>query len=94
MRINFEQMDLHSDTMMMTGSGYLDFGTKQVRMSLTTDNPAGWKLPFISDIWQGARQELLRINVRGTVQDPKVEASSMATFTTTIDQVFKGDQQK
>jgi hypothetical protein len=90
-RVNFEQMDLRSDTMMMTGSGYLDFGTKQVHMSLATDNPAGLKVPFISDLWQGARQELLRINVRGTVQDPKVEAASMATFTTTIDQVFKGD---
>jgi hypothetical protein len=93
-RINFEQMDLRSDTMMMTGNGYLDFATKQVRMSLTTDNPSGLKLPFISDLWQGARQELLRINVRGTVQDPKVEASSMATFTTTIDQVFKGEAAK
>jgi hypothetical protein len=93
-RVNFEQMDLRSDTMMMTGSGYLDFGSKQVHMSLATDNPAGLKVPFISDLWQGARQELLRINVRGTVQDPKVEAASMATFTTTIDQVFKGDAQK
>jgi len=90
-RINFEQMDLRSDTMSMGGTGYLDFATKQVRMTLTTDNPAGLKVPFIHELWQGARQELLRINVRGTVQDPKVETSSMATFTTTIDQVFKGE---
>lgn len=90
-RINFEQMDLRSDTMMMSGTGYLDFATKQVRMNLATDNPGGLRVPFIHELWQGARQELLRITVRGTVQDPKVEANSLATFTTTIDQVFKGE---
>ena len=90
-RINFEQVDLRADSMMMTGSGYLDFGTKQVRMNLSTDNPGGFKIPFLHDLWQGARQELLKITVRGTVQDPKVEPTSMGTFTTTVDEVFRGE---
>jgi hypothetical protein len=90
-RVNFEQMDLRADAMMMSGTGYLDFGTKQVRLNLTTDNPAGFKIPFITDLWRGARQELLRITVEGTVQDPKVQPSTMGVITTTIDQVFKGD---
>ena len=90
-RVNFEQMDLRADAMMMSGTGYLDFRTKQVRLNLTTDNPAGFKIPFITDLWRGARQELLRIRVEGTVQDPKVQPSSMGVITTTIDQVFKGD---
>jgi hypothetical protein len=93
-RINFEQMDLRSDQMQVNGTGYLDFGTKQVRMSLATDNPNAFKVPFLHDILQGARQELFQINVRGTVQDPKVEPTSMGTFTTTIDQVFKGEAGK
>jgi hypothetical protein len=93
-RVNFEQMDLRADTMTMTGSGYLDFGTKQVRMTLCTNNAVGLKVPFLSDLWQGARQELLRINVQGTVQDPKVQPTSLGTFTTTVDQVFSGDSSK
>jgi hypothetical protein len=80
--------------MTMSGNGYLDFGTKQVRMNLSTDNPGGFKIPFIHDLWQGARQELLKITVRGTVQDPKVEPTSMGTFTTTIDEVFRGEGKK
>lgn len=93
-RVNFEQVDLRADSMMMTGSGYLDFATKQVRMNLATDNPGGFKIPFIHDLWQGARQELLKITVRGTVQDPKVEPTSMGTFTTTVDEVFRGEGKK
>lgn len=91
MRINFDQLELRADTMMMSGTGYLDFGTKQVRLNLTTDNPAGFKIPFITDLWKGARQELFKITVKGTVQDPRVQPSSMGVLTTTIDQVFKGD---
>jgi hypothetical protein len=91
MRINFEQLELRAEAMMMSGTGYLDFATKQVRLNLTTDNPSGFKIPFITDLWKGASQELFKITVQGTVQDPKVQPTSMGVITTTIDQVFKGD---
>ena len=93
-RVMFEKIELRSDTMRMTGSGHLDFNSRQVRMSFITDNPGGLKVPFLADLWQGARNELFRINVRGTIQAPKVETSTMGTFTTTIDEVFKGDANK
>src|SRR5665213_3069947 len=92
--INFEHIELRSDNMSMTGSGSLDFKTKKVQMSFTTDNPNGFKLPLIGDFWKNARGELMRINVRGTIQEPKVQANPFGTFTTTIDEVFKGDPKK
>jgi hypothetical protein len=90
-KIVFENMELRSDNMVMSGDGSLDFGTRQVRMSFVTDNPRGLKVPFLNDLLQGARQELLKIHVNGTIQEPKVSAGMMSTFTTTIDQVVKGD---
>ena len=35
-------------------------------------------------------RELLQIQVRGTVQAPKVSAASLHTFTTTVDEVLHG----
>ncbi|HEX4123532.1 MAG TPA: hypothetical protein VHY37_02335, partial [Tepidisphaeraceae bacterium] len=93
-RVNFEHIELRSPGMLLDGDGYLDFGSKQVRMSFTTDNPGGLKLPLITDILQNAQHELLRINVRGTIQEPRVEPSVLGTFTTTVDEVFKGDSNK
>ncbi len=93
-RITFEQVQLRSDSLLMDGSGYLDFGTKQVRLNFTTDNPNWPKLPFIHDIWQGAKQELLQIQVRGTVEEPKLSATPLHTFTTTVDQVLGGSDGK
>ena len=90
-KIVFENMELRSDNMVMSGDGHLDFGTMKVKLSFVTDNPRGLKVPFLNDLLQGARQELMKIHVNGTIQEPKVSAGVMGTFTTTIDQVTKGD---
>ena len=84
-------MALRSDTMVMSGDGWLNFGNMQVQMSFVTDNPRGLKVPFLNDLLQGARKELFTIKVHGTIQEPKVSAGMMSPFTTTIDQVAKGD---
>ncbi len=93
-RVTFEQIELRSKEMLMQGDGWLDFGKKQVRMTFVTDARGWLKVPFIGDLMQSARNELLQIHVRGTLQEPKVTASSMNTFTTTIDEVFKGDERE
>ena len=44
----------------MQGNGYLDFGSKQVRMTFTTD-ATGWpKLPFIGEILRSAATNCFR----------------------------------
>jgi hypothetical protein len=90
-RVTFEQVELRSKEMLMQGDGYLDFGKKTVRMTFTTDANGWIRLPLVGDLMQSARNELLQIHVRGTLQEPKVSASSFNTFTTTIDEVFRGD---
>ena len=90
-RVTFEQVELRSKEMLMQGDGYLDFGKKTVRMTFVTD-ARGWiHVPLLGDLMQSARNELLQVHVRGTLQEPKVSASSFNTFTTTIDEVFRGD---
>jgi hypothetical protein len=89
-RVTFEQVQMRSSDMLMSGNGWLDFGSKLVRMNFTTENPNLPKLPIVNDLWEGAKQELLQIQVRGTVQSPTVSAGSLHTFTTTVDEVFSG----
>lgn len=91
-KVTFERIELRSNNVVMSGDGTLDFGTKQVRMTFVTDNPAAFKIPFLQDVWRGAQQELLRIHVKGTVQEPTVENRVLSTFTTSVDEVFKGEK--
>jgi hypothetical protein len=87
-RVTFDNISLSSKSMRMQGEGHLDFDTKKVAMTFTTDNPRALQIPFISDIWRNAQKELFKIEVRGTVQSPKVTARSFNTVTTTVDEVF------
>ncbi|MDB5319066.1 MAG: hypothetical protein JWN40_697 [Phycisphaerales bacterium] len=87
-KVSFEQIELRASNMLMSGSGWLDFKSKRVRMTFVTDSPNAWRIPFITEIIRGARQELMQIHVSGTVKEPKVSGSMMNTFTTTVDEVF------
>ncbi|MBC8105666.1 MAG: hypothetical protein H7Z14_03680 [Anaerolineae bacterium] len=90
-RVTFESIELRAKDMLMQGSGHLDFGTKQVRLTFVTDNTTWPKLPIIGDFLQGARHELLQIYVKGTLEEPKVSAGAFGTVTTTVDEVLRGN---
>ncbi|MGH7176597.1 MAG: hypothetical protein ACREJC_04385, partial [Tepidisphaeraceae bacterium] len=93
-RVTFENIEMRSKEMLMQGTGHMDFGTRQVRMTFVTDNTTWPKVPIIGELIQGARHELLQIHVKGTIQEPKVSAGTMGTFTTTVDEVFRGEEKK
>jgi hypothetical protein len=92
--VTFENLALRSNTMLMSGSGQLDFGTRQVRMSFTTDNPAWPHIPIVGDLLNNAKNEMLQIHVKGTLQEPKVSATAINTFTTTVDEVLRGNSRR
>jgi hypothetical protein len=89
-----EQISIKGKQMSMDGGGHIDFATHKVSLSLTTNNPNALTIPLVGAMLNGAQQEMLRIHVDGTLQEPKVSASSFDTFTTTIDQVLNGDSDK
>ena len=52
--LTFERVELRSKEMLMSGTGQIDFGTKKVSMTFTTDNPNWPKLPLLSDLFTTA----------------------------------------
>jgi hypothetical protein len=88
--IGFDQIMLKSKQMTMNGSGTLDFAAKRVSLWFVTDNPALVNIPAVGPLISGAKEELMKIHVSGTIQQPKVTASTFNTITTTVDQVLTG----
>ena len=80
--------------MSMTGGGSLDFDTRKVRLTFLTANPGWLNVPLVGPLFQSAHDELLKIHVNGTLQKPEVSASAFDTVTTTVDEVFKGDDKR
>jgi hypothetical protein len=93
-RVTFEQIELRNDSMMMQGTGHLDFDTRKVKLSFVTDNLNGLKVPFVTDLFNGMKQELLHIHVDGSIESPKSAGKSANTLQTTVDQVYKGTERR
>jgi hypothetical protein len=93
-RVSLEKIIISSKQTAMKGAGHIDFGSKEVELTFETDNPGWINVPIVGPMWSKAQNELLRVHVKGTIQHPKVSASSMDTITTTVDQVLRGEPGK
>ncbi len=89
-RVAIEDIALRGNSMTMQGSGSLDFDTRKVSLTFVTNNPNWPTLPVVGPLLQSARNEMLQIHVDGTIQSPRVSATSLDSVTTTVDQVFTG----
>lgn len=95
--VTFETLELRSRDMLMSGSGQLNFATKKVAMTFTTDNPNWPRIPILGDLVTTAKHELLQFHVKGSLQDvaPANAATQPAnTITTTVDEVQTGQGKK
>jgi hypothetical protein len=90
--VSLDEIHLSNKTMDMEGHGHIDFASKQVEMSFATQHPDWLSFPILGGFWNTAQSELLRIHVTGSLESPKVSASSLDTVTTTVDHVFHGEQ--
>jgi hypothetical protein len=75
-RVNFDRIDLKSSEMTMSGSGELDFDKRTVNLWLVTDNATLVALPVVGPLLHSAKEELLKIHVKGTIEEPKVSIRS------------------
>jgi hypothetical protein len=93
-KVIFDQINLKSKDMTMTGSGEMNFDRQNVSLWLSTTNPTLVGIPVLGPLLTTANQELLRIHVKGTIDQPTVAASSFNSVATTVDEVFKGTDQE
>ncbi|MEL7238237.1 MAG: hypothetical protein AAGK78_05185, partial [Planctomycetota bacterium] len=96
-RVVFDSIELKAGrgegnpAMRMQGDGWLDFESEKLNLTFTTSNHGWASIPLVGDLVGMARNELLRLNVRGTLEKPEVSGSTLPTVTGTIDEVLRGD---
>jgi len=71
-KLAFEQINLRSKDMTMFWQRRPGFRAGKVSLWFVTDNPALLSLPLVGPLLHGAKQELLKIHVSGTIEKPKL----------------------
>jgi hypothetical protein len=87
-RVTFEQLSFQSPGLLIDGKGSLDFNNRKIDLTLKTRNRNALKLPIVGPLVSRAQEELMRIRVGGTLDEPKANPESMPTFRATLDQVI------
>ncbi len=76
--------------MKLTGSGTLDYDTGQIVMTFNTSN-RGWDaIPLVGDLVGMARNELVGVQVTGTLEKPELSGRSLPTVRGTFGRVMGG----
>ena len=86
-KVTVDNIEMKSPGLRIYGSGVMDFATRKLDFTLNTENPDALSIPLIGTLVRRAQKELLEIRIRGTLQEPQVQASSLPTFQATLSEV-------
>ncbi len=85
-RVNLESISLQAANMRLNGSGSIDLTARDVDLTFTTENTGLPNLPIIGEVIEGAKDELLRIRVRGKLDAPAVGTGSLESLGKSIEE--------
>ena len=88
-RATFDSIEMKAPGLRIYGDGVLDFEKRTVDFTLNTENPDSLSIPLFNQLVRRAQKELLQIHIHGSMQEPKINAMTLPTFQTTLDQVLQ-----
>ena len=80
-QVLFDELWIESPTTSITGGGEMHWDTRQLHLALFTRNNSNWNLGPISDMFNVFKDELLRIEVEGTLESPKTRVHAFTGVT-------------
>ncbi len=87
-RVTFEHITLRSPSLMLSGKGALQYDTRKIDLTLTSNHPKAWNLGPVSDIIDSVRDQLITIRVTGTVDKPDAQVKQFHAVTKAWRDVF------
>lgn len=92
-QVTFERITLRSPSLLLSGKGNLQYDSRKIDLTLTSNNPKAWNLGPVSDIIDTVRDQLITIRVTGTVDKPDAEVKQFHAITKAWRDVF-GEPEK
>ena len=87
-RVRFETISIRSPDLLMEGNGLLDLEARRVSLSFHTEDPRVSGIPVVGEIVSDVRRQMMQIQIKGSIDDPKFSVSSFDSVTTTVDEVL------
>ncbi len=92
--VQFDDIRFEAPAFVLAGSGTMDFPTTELYLRMVTHNPAAPNLGAVSALVQSFKDELLGIEVRGTLAKPQARVVSLGGIFRSWDRVFGNSSAK
>lgn len=83
-KVTFERILLESKGINLAGSGILNLKDNSLDMNFVTESPNELRIPIITTLIRGARNEILQVAVTGTTDNPRVQPVPISSITQTL----------
>ncbi|MCZ6681913.1 MAG: AsmA-like C-terminal domain-containing protein [Planctomycetota bacterium] len=86
--LTLHKIDLQGNAMSFVGGGTLDLRDKRLDVTLLAGSPVRIRVPFLTDILEGAARELMEIRVRGTLSKPEITPTPLKSLHKALEALF------
>ncbi|MBX3358319.1 MAG: AsmA-like C-terminal domain-containing protein [Phycisphaeraceae bacterium] len=88
--LTFEQISLMSESISLIGSGTVGWPTTDLDLRFNSQSASTRRIPLVSDLLEGVRNELISTRVTGTLADPKFTTETLAGTRKMVEGFFSG----
>ncbi len=87
-RVLFDRLSFQAPTLELAGTGWLDYPTHRLNLTMLTRNPGAPNLGPISQVFRVFKDELVAVKVTGTLAEPEARVVSFEGVSQSWKQVF------
>ena len=69
----------------------MQYSTRELDLDMSTSNPTGWDFGPLSDLVALFKNELISIDIRGTLGEPQAKMTSLRGATRSLQSIFGPD---
>jgi len=86
--LTFQQIDLQGKALSFVGGGRMDLRTSGLDLTLLAGSPVRIRVPFLTDILEGASRELMEIKITGTLTQPRMTPQPLKSLSKALKTLF------
>ncbi|QOJ03355.1 MAG: AsmA-like C-terminal domain-containing protein [Planctomycetia bacterium] len=78
--LTLQTIDLQGRAVSFVGGGTMNLATRELDVTLLAGSPVRIRVPFLTDLLEGASRELMEVRLRGTVEEPTIHPQPLRSL--------------
>lgn len=86
--LTLQAIDLQGRAVSFVGGGTMNLATRELDVTLLAGSPVRLRVPFLTDLLEGASREFMEVRLRGTVEEPTIHPQPLRSLKEILRSLF------